>query len=381
MSYRHNRNTEQIHTNEVFFPDKDLPSPLEDETNQNFFEHLTKFQTQTKNRLKSHLKLSEKVLQDVNFFETEKLTKGNAGMTSRFMDDDTGLLYGVGFDSFIHKINKDKQEILSQDNKIDLLVAKLGFMDLREFLALNRYILEAKSHSDTLVQAKAKYLEEAVSKLTKKKREEVRNKFSMIETRQDLDAVGKTDEKVDFLLNNYAEIKELFYKNYYKIKEMSFRELEKSLSDFDKYELLRENAKSSEISLADRFNDDNIGFNPNLDGKASKNRNGKDKELKAFDQDAYVDEIIKKYRDNRTVSLKINSSEIKKKIDEFIKLRDLNDNSVGFLLKNIFSMIKFYTFFNKYKKMYIPTNMETERIIVSLKLWTFLCEEIKKHVL
>ena len=180
MSFRNNKNTEQIHANEVLFPDKNLPSPLEDETNQTFHEHLINFQTQTKNRLRSHLKISERVLQDVNFFDSEKLIKGNAGMTSQFMDDDTGLLYGVGFDSFIHKINKDKQEILSQDNKIDLLVNKLGYLDLREFLALNRYILEAKSHSDTLVQAKAKYLEEAVSKLTRKKREEVRNKFSMI---------------------------------------------------------------------------------------------------------------------------------------------------------------------------------------------------------
>lgn len=363
MSYRYNRNTEQIHTNEVLFPDKNFPSPLDDETFQTSHEHLINFQTQVKNRLKSHLKLSEKVLQDVNFFETEKIIKGNAGMTSQFMDDDTGLLYNVGFDSFIHKINKDKQEILSQDNKIDLLVNKLGYMDLRDFLALNRYILEAKSHSDALVQAKAKYLEEAVNSLTKKKREEVRNKFSMIETRQDIDAAGKTDEKVDFLLNNYAEIKDLFYKNYYKIKEMSFREIEKSLNDFEKYEMLRENAKSREINLADSFNDDNIEFNPNLEGKHK--QKAKKGEEKVFDQDAYVDEIIRKYRDNRTISMKINSSEIKNKIDALIKQTDLNDNTFKFLLKNIFSMVKFYTFFNKYKKMYIPTNMETERIIVT----------------
>jgi hypothetical protein len=366
MSYRNNKNTEQIHTNEILFPDQNLPSPHEDETNQNFHEHLIKFQTQTKNRLRSHLKISEKVLEEINFFETEKIIKGNAGMTSQYMDDDTGLLYGVGFDSFIHKINKDKQEILSQDNKIDLLVSKLGYMDLREFLAVNRYILEAKSHSDTLVQAKAKYLEEAVNKLNKKKREEVRNKFSMIETRQELDSAGKTDEKVDFLLNNYSEIKELFYKNYYKIKEMSFRELEKSLSDFDKYEMLRENSKSQQINLSDKFNDDNVNFNEKVKGKVKESKGGQSNE---FDQDAYVDEIIKKYRDSRTISLKINSSEIKKKIEGFIAKNDLNDNEYKFQLKNIFSMIKFYTFFNKYKKMYIPTNVETERIIVNFNLF------------
>lgn len=358
MSFRYNRNTEQIFPSEVIFPDKNLPSPLDDETNQNFYEHLIKFQTQTKNRLKSHLKVSEKVLEDINFFETEKIIKGNSGMTSQYMDDDTGLLYGVGYDTFIHKINKDKQEILSQDNKIDLLVNKLGYVDLREFIALNRYILEAKTHSDSLVQAKAKYLEEAVNKLTRKKREEVRNKFSMIDTKQELDNSGKTDQKVEFLLDNYAEIKDLFYKNYYKIKEMSFRELEKSLSDFDKYEMLRENAKNGNVNLADKYNDDKVHLNENISGANKNVKNG-------FDQDAYVDEIIKKYRDNRIISMKINSSEIKQKIQSFIDQRDINDIEFDFELKSIFSIIKFYTFFNKYKKMYIPTNMETERIIVS----------------
>jgi len=228
---------------------------------------------------------------------------------------------------------------------------------LRDFIALNRYILEAKNHSDTLVQAKAKYLEEAVIKLNKKKKEEVRNKFSMIDTRQDLSSSGKTDEKIDYLFNNYSEIKDLFYKNYYKIKEMSFRELEKSLNDFDKYEYLREAAKTNKTPLADRYNDDNIEFKVNVNNDKNKN-NG-------FNQDSYVDEIIKKYRDNRIVSVKISSSEIKKKIDNIIQSTDHNDLTFKFELRNILSMIKFYTFFNKHKKMYIPTNMQTERIIVN----------------
>lgn len=358
MNYRYNRKPEQIYPNEVLHPDKNLPLPYDDESNQTFYEHLTKFQMQTKNRLKNHLKVAEEVLENVNFFETEKILKGTQGFTSKFLDDDTGLLYGVGFDNFIHKINKEKQEVLSVDNKIDLLVNKLGYLDLREFLALNRYVLEAKNHSDTLVQAKARYLEEAINKLTKRKKEEVRNKFSMIETRQDIDSAAKTDEKVEFLLNNYSEIKDIFYKNYYKIKEMSYREVEKSLNDFEKYEMLRESSKKKKINLADNYNDDFLVFNPNIKGNEKKNNK------KEFDQDSYIDEIIKKYRDNRTINVKLNSNEIKKKIESFISDKNINDKIFKFQLKNILSMIKFYTFFNKYKKMYIPTNMETERIIV-----------------
>ena len=361
MNFRARKNTEQIFPNAVAYPDKNLPSEIFDETNQNYMYQLSRIQMQVKNRLRSHLKLNEKILEDVNFLEGEKTFKNNQNFSSQFMDEDTGLLYGVGFYNFIHKINKDKQEILSQDRSIDILVNKLGYLDMREFLALNRYILEGKNHNDTLVQAKSKFLEDAINVLNKKKRDEIKNKFSLIDNRQELDSFGKTDEKIDFLLNNVSEMKDLFYQNYYKIKEMSFREMEKSLSDFDKYEVLRESAKNEDNDVSTQYNEDNLSFNPKVQLKLNNSTklNGNN------NQDSYIDEIIKKYRDSRTIQIKLNSNDIKKKIDDFIKEKKFHDNSFKSSLRNIFSAIKFYTFFNKYKKMYIPTNMETERLIVN----------------
>lgn len=60
------------------------------------------------------------------------------------MDPELGLPYGMGFD----KIIKERADIF-QNNKfyynqmMDQLVEKLGYMDYRDALAVNKYILEA----------------------------------------------------------------------------------------------------------------------------------------------------------------------------------------------------------------------------------------------
>lgn len=64
-------------------------------------------------------------------------------------DDTYKLPYGVGYDHIIKKktdmINKQK----FQNNKVmDELVEKLGYLDYRDALACNKYILEAKRHQD-----------------------------------------------------------------------------------------------------------------------------------------------------------------------------------------------------------------------------------------
>ena len=57
--------------------------------------------------------------------------------------------YGLGYDSVI----KQQTEMVDQqkfwnDQIMDKLITKLGYMDYRDFLACNKYILEAKMHGD-----------------------------------------------------------------------------------------------------------------------------------------------------------------------------------------------------------------------------------------
>ena len=56
---------------------------------------------------------------------------------------------------------------------MDDLVEKLGYLDYRDALAANKYILEAKRHGDYHQQARAKTLSLAMNRMTRLKREQL----------------------------------------------------------------------------------------------------------------------------------------------------------------------------------------------------------------
>lgn len=56
---------------------------------------------------------------------------------------------------------------------MDELVNKLGYMDYRDALACNKYILEVKRHGDYHQQARAKILSVAMAKFNSQKRQEI----------------------------------------------------------------------------------------------------------------------------------------------------------------------------------------------------------------
>jgi len=359
MNSRYQKNTQVVHPNRVLYPDKNLASEYGDDSHYDVLERINKYDSKRNERLNDHMKIIDFISKDLKR-DSENKSSNIDNPSQQYIDDDTGLLYGIGFDTFIHKINRDKQEILSKDDKIDMLVKKLGYLDMREFLMLNRYILEAKNHHDALQQTKAKFLEEALGKFTKEKRQELKDKLSLIDSQQK-NPSKKIDEKVDYLLSNYSSLNEVFYENYYKIKDMSHKEIDKSLEDYDKYEILKEissNSSNRKVSLTNDFNNDKL----NLEKRNDTNNK---EAINTDDPYSYFDEVIKRYRKSRTVDIKINSNDIKMKINKFINNMEMNDTMFNFFLKDIFAMIKFYTFFNKYKKIYVPTNMETERLIVN----------------
>ena len=65
------------------------------------------------------------------------------------VDQELHLPYGLGFDQII----KEKTDLISNkkfhNNRVmDELVEKLGYIDYRDALAANKFILEAKKHGD-----------------------------------------------------------------------------------------------------------------------------------------------------------------------------------------------------------------------------------------
>jgi len=65
------------------------------------------------------------------------------------IDDQFQLPYGVGFDHIIKKRNEriDGRQV-GNNQVMDDLVEQLGYIDYRDALACNKYILEAKRAKD-----------------------------------------------------------------------------------------------------------------------------------------------------------------------------------------------------------------------------------------
>lgn len=88
------------------------------------------------------------------------------------------LQYGAGYDDII----KEKAEMVdsqkSDNNRVmDQLVLKLGYMDYRDLLACNKYILESKRSQDFHQLARAKILQVAMKKQTVMRKNEIENQI------------------------------------------------------------------------------------------------------------------------------------------------------------------------------------------------------------
>ena len=117
------------------------------------------------------------------------------------IEEEFNLPFGFGFDYII----KEKADLINnkkfKNNKLmDNLVDKLGFIDYRDALAANKYILDAKRHGDYHQQARAKTLALAMSKMSKLRREQI-DKAASDEIRKE--GKGKQNDK------NYKEEKKL----------------------------------------------------------------------------------------------------------------------------------------------------------------------------
>lgn len=90
------------------------------------------------------------------------------------IDDSFNLPYQAGFDGIIKEKAAmiDSQKIYNND-KMDELVEQLGYMDYRDALACNKYIIEAKRSGDFHQSARAKVLEYALRTLSNRKREKL----------------------------------------------------------------------------------------------------------------------------------------------------------------------------------------------------------------
>ncbi len=82
--------------------------------------------------------------------------------------------YGYGFDDIIKSRTASQEHQKYHNNRImDDLVTKLGYLDYRDMLACNKYILEAKRHGSYHQQARAQVLHASMQRFNNQKRNEI----------------------------------------------------------------------------------------------------------------------------------------------------------------------------------------------------------------
>jgi hypothetical protein len=90
------------------------------------------------------------------------------------IEDEFNLPFGFGFDHIIkEKADKINNQKFKNNKLMDDLVEKLGYLDFRDALAANKFILESKRHGDYHQQARAKTLSIAMNKMTRLRREQI----------------------------------------------------------------------------------------------------------------------------------------------------------------------------------------------------------------
>ena len=135
-------------------------------------------------RIGSHEKLYQikqevQKIKDQEFASNSVLEKKTRGITGEEpeMEDQFNVQIGTPFDY----IFKERAELIDSqkmknNKKMDELVAQLGYMDYRDALACNKYILETKRSGDYHQLARGRVLEFAFNRLEKEKQLEIREK-------------------------------------------------------------------------------------------------------------------------------------------------------------------------------------------------------------
>ena len=339
-------------------PDQSKSLDAYDDQNEHFMYHINKRTRELEDRTNSHIALAKAAMAAKNnkkAFNSKTLRNEEVGVeTDVSVDKDTNLVYGVGFDKYITATSGSSQKTIksSEERQLEDLVAKLGYVDFRDFVALNKYILEAHNHEDLVNQTKSKFLSLAMQKMNVNQKDDIKKSFKKIdEQNKELKTKDRNEIKLDFMFNNVKDSKELFYNYYYKLKELNERDDSKTMTEFEKYDQMIKNLNNPKTKKSD------------LDELYTKKANNQDNNL-AYDLNDYMERIIKTYREQRTISIQTDSDTIINKL-RYLKQKLSKETYINeeTLYSGAITLAKYQTFIAKYKKVYVPTNIETERLI------------------
>lgn len=192
--------------------------------------------------------------QDAAFATTDSTAIKEKGVwVDRFeYDDQFKLPYGVGFDHIIKKRADmiDKQKFWN-NRVMDDLVTKLGYMDYRDALAVNKYILEAKRHGDYHQQARSKILTVAMSKYNSQKRVDIEQRSAAQAQGQ---GIEKDEAKLRLIMNEDTDMSRLYREAYGDIKADKEHDYDESVRIDEKYAYLFDKQTLLTKKPTDKYN-------------------------------------------------------------------------------------------------------------------------------
>lgn len=164
-------------------------------------------------RMYTHLKLNQ-IKQGVidvrkqSVLQDKKVKAQKAQFQKMPVDDQLNLAIGTEFDYIIKAKSEQNDDEKNINNiKMDELIEKLGYMDYRDALACNKYIIEAKRSGDYHQVARARTLEIAFARLGDERMTAIQNA-----ARVSAKASGKDYKQVELqqIMDEDSELAEIY---------------------------------------------------------------------------------------------------------------------------------------------------------------------------
>lgn len=324
-----------------------LNTNLKNKTYNDYFESID---YNNFNRIKQHIKLATDInnMYSSNLYDLSKIKKNISSNKDKKIEHQD--IYEDKIKNILDKSNlknKHKNEVEDMNNfKIDYLeekireiVSKLGYLDYREFLALNKYITEDAIHANIIDKVKKSIAVIAIETVSTAKKKELIKVFNLIDKEEKLkneselkdidnrnineynNESSSSQKKFDYLIDNIKGTSELFYKYYYLLRQKVKEKYYKNMNINEKLEELETIRDKEQKSFEEhRLSEYALENDPILDNEKFATIFKKSYNNSFYEE---VDNVVKLYRLKRLTKSKIEIRKVIKLVNQIFKFEDI----------------------------------------------------------
>lgn len=258
-------------------------------------------------RLKEHYRLNKKMHDSTLIFNYTKLEEADNFIKKKHLESNEEYS-GI----FVENNQKEEEDLVEIFNSI---VNKIGYLDYRDYLVLNKFVVDEKVNESNIATIKKDIISLAIQLANKKQRKLIKATIDDVNKTQNKD--GSKIKREDRFMSNIELSKELFEKYYHYKRKKALENDFKEASLTEKINELR--------SLNDKKNKNLNDYNT-LSEIVTKDPILDDEDF-GFSND--IDKMVKNYRAQRLKPLKTNMSRILKIVSDVFNLRKVEDEAIA----------------------------------------------------